>query len=44
MVQTKEDALRVAQLSDRGDGTPCIRPVEELVLGGEGWQLCDVGI
>ena len=21
-----------------------IRPVEELVLGGEGWQLCDVGI
>lgn len=44
MVQTKEDALRVAQLSDRGDGALRIRPVEELVLGGEGWQLCDVGI
>lgn len=42
MVQTEEDAFRVVQLSDRCDGALCICPVEELTLGGEGWQLCGV--
>lgn len=39
MVQTKEDALRVIQLSDRCNGALRFCPVEELLLGGEGWQL-----
>lgn len=33
LVQTKENVLGVVQLSDGGDGTLFICPVEELALG-----------
>lgn len=44
LVQTEEDALGIVQLSSRGDGALRIRPVEELTLGSEGWQLCGVDL
>lgn len=42
LVQMQKDTLGVIQLSGRGNGAPCTCPVEDLDLGSEDRQLCDI--
>lgn len=42
MARPEDDAFRVIQCRYRGDGALGGGPVEDLFLGGKGWQWCDV--